>query len=388
MSSSTGVSIQIPMPNLADSISIWLEKSRQTPSDELSNFMQDLNSGSNLESWAAVNFERILPLRIPRQARAEWFDLVRNALVLVPLAMTWIAIWHASKGYRAYWPKNPGSNFLVYWEQLDGAFKLSTIAIIDGVILGAIFVMTIFSDLVNRNSSLRQELGRMHEGLIVSLERGLSSYRFLSLPELNQYASSTVQNISDAYQMVAASTQNLANTAQQSESVMVRLESIITNQFQPTAMMLDQVVQGLSSAVGTHNQLVTVVQDAQNGLSATQRQLGAYVQQMQTSFSAELTALRSGIDDMVRSAGSGSQQIVDSFGTSLDRTIQSLSKSLAQTVSDLARSSSDAADAISRAASSMTDTSDVLKSTMASVELGVQRMNADLDSIHSILRKI
>jgi hypothetical protein len=29
----------------------------------------------------------------------------------------------------------------------------------------------------------------------------------------------------------------------------------------------------------------------------------------------------------------------------------------------------------------MADTSDVLKSTMASVELGVQRMNADLDGI-------
>lgn len=382
MSNTTGVSIQTPMPHLANSISIWLEKSEQTPSDELNNFMQDLNSGTNLESWAAVNFERILPLRIPRQARAELFDMVRNALVLLPLAITWIGIWHASKGYSTYWPQNPGSNFLVYWEQLEGLGKLSTIAIIDGLILAAIFGMTIYSDRVNRNSESRQELERMHEGMIVSLERGLSSYRFLSLPELNQYASSTVQNISDAYQMVAASTQDLASTAQQSEAVMVRLESIITNQFQPTAMMLDQVVQGLSSAVGTHNQLVTVVQNAQNGLAATQQQMGAYVQQMQSSFSAELSALRSGVDDMVRNAGSGSQQIVKSFGDSLDRTIQSLSNSLAQTVNDLARSSSDAANAINNAASSMADTSDVLKSTMASVELGVQRMNADLDSIH------
>jgi len=382
MSNTTGVSIQTPMPNLANSISTWLEKSEQLPSDELSNFMQDLNSGTNLESWAAVNFERILPLRIPRQASAEVIDSFRNALVLAPLALTWIAIWKASRGYSDYYTRNEGSNFLVFWENLDSFFKLSKIAIVDGLILAAIFLMTIYSDRVNRNSESRQELERMHEGLIVSLERGLSSYRFLSLPELNQYASSTVQNISDAYQMVAASTQDLASTAQQSEAVMVRLESIITNQFQPTAMMLDQVVQGLSSAVGTHNQLVTVVQNAQNGLAATQQQMGAYVQQMQSSFNAELTALRSGVDDMVRNAGSGSQQIVRSFGDSLDKTIQSLSNSLAQTVNDLARSSSDAANAINSAAASMADTSDVLKSTMASVELGVQRMNADLDSIH------
>ena len=382
MSSTSGISLQTPMPHLANSIAMWLNKSEQTPSDELNSFMQDLNSGTNLESWAAVNFERILPLRIPRQALAETFDLIRNALVLVPLAITWMAIWKASSEYSVYYTRNEGSNFLVFWENLDGFFKLSTIAVVDGAILLAIFGMTVFSDFVNRKSGNRQELERMHEGLIVSVERGLSSYRFLSLPELNQYASSTVQNISDAYQMVAASTQDLASTAQQSEAVMVRLESIITNQFQPTALMLDQVVQGLSTAVGTHNQLVTVVQNAQNGLAATQQQMGAYVQQMQSGFSAELTALRSGIEDMVRNAGNGSQQIVQSFGDSLNRTIQTLSSSLTQTVSDLARSSSDAANAMNSAAASIADTSDVLKSTMASVELGVQRMNADLDSIH------
>ena len=380
MSNTSGISLQTPMPHLANSIAMWLNKSEQTPSDELNSFMQDLNSGTNLESWAAVNFERILPLRIPRQALAETFDLIRNALVLVPLAITWMAIWKASSEYSEYYTE--GSNFLVFWENLDGFFKLSTIAVVDGAILLAIFGMTVFSDFVNRKSSNREELERMHEGLIVSVERGLSSYRFLSLPELNQYASSTVQNISDAYQMVAASTQDLASTAQQSEAVMVRLESIITNQFQPTALMLDQVVQGLSTAVGTHNQLVTVVQNAQNGLAATQQQMGAYVQQMQSGFSAELTALRSGIEDMVRNAGNGSQQIVQSFGDSLNRTIQTLSSSLTQTVSDLARSSSDAANAMNSAAASIADTSDVLKSTMASVELGVQRMNADLDSIH------
>jgi len=371
------------MPHLATSIATWLIRSEQTPSDELNIFVQDLNSGTNLESWAAVDFERILPLRIPRQALAGLFDMIRNALVLVPLAITWIAIWSASRGYSNWYPNHPNSNFLVYWEQnLEGIFKLSYVAIIDGAILIAIFLMTIGSDLINKNSSERQELERMHEGLIVALERGLSSYRYLSLPELNQYASSTVQNISDAAQQVASSIQDLAGTAQQSEAVMVRLESIITNQFQPTAAMLDQVVQGLSAAVGTHNQLVTVVQNAQSGLATTQQQMGAYVQQMQSGFSAELTALRSGIEDMVRNAGTGSQQIVQSFGDSLNRTIQSLSNSLTQTVSDLARSSADAANAMNSAASSIADTSDVLKSTMSSVEFGVQRMNADLDSMH------
>ena len=383
MSANSTISLHTPMPNLANLINTWLSKSQQTASDELNNFIQDLTQGTNLESWAAVDFERILPLRIPRQTIAGIFDMIRNALVLVPLAITWIAIWSASRQFSDWYPANPNSNFLVFWEQnLKGIFKLSYVALIDGLILIVIFLMTIGSDLINKNSSQRQELERLHEGLIVRIERGLSTYRYLSLPELNQYASSTVQNISESAQQVASSIKDLASTANQSEAVLVRLESIITNQFQPTAVMLDQVVQGLSAAVGTHNQLVSVVQSAQNGLSTAQQQMDIFVQQMQAGFNSELLVLKSGVEDMVRNAGSGSQNIVRGFADALNQTVQALSNSFSQTVKELAQSSSETATAMNNAASSIAETSDTLKSTMSSVELGVQRMNADLDSIH------
>ena len=382
MSNNSSPTIQTPMPGLATQIGDWLNKSKQVASHELTSLISDLNSGSNLESWAAVNFDRILPLRIPKAAMAAWFDLIRNALVLMPLAVTWIAIWSASRGYSDWYPQNPSSNFLVYWEDnLPGIFKLSYVAIFDGAILLVIFGMTIFSDLINKNSKLKEELERMHEGLIVSLERGLSSYRYLSLPELNQYASRTVQDVSTAAQQVASSIQAVAKTAQESEDLMVRLESIIRNEFQPTAAMFDNVVKGLSSAIGTHNQLVTVVQNAQNGLAATQQQMGIFVQQIQSGFNTELSALRLGIEDMVKTAGSGSQQIVQEFSVALNKTIQNLSSAFSQTVNDLSKSSADASKAMGQAAGSIVDVSDVLKSTMSSVELGVQRMNVDLDAI-------
>ena len=387
MSNNSSPSVQTPMPNLANQIVDWLGKSKQKASTELTSLISDLNSGSNLESWAAVNFERILPLRIPKGAFTAWLDIIRNALVLVPLAITWIAIWSASRGYSDWYPQNPASNFLVYWENnLTGIFRLSSVAIFDGVVLLAIFGMTIASDFINRNSTKNSELERMHESLIVSLERGLSSYRYLSLPELNQYASQTVQDVSAAAQQVATSIQAVAKTAQESEDLMVRLETIIRTEFQPTAAMFDNVVKGLSSAVGTHNQLVTVVQDAQNGLATTQQQMGIFVQQIQSGFSAELSALRSGIEDMVKNAGGGSKQIVQEFGDALNKTIQNLSSTFSQTVSDLSRSSADASKAMGQAANSIVDVSDVLKSTMSSVELGVQRMNVDLDAIQRKLK--
>jgi len=387
MSNNSLSTIQTPMPKLATQIGDWLNKSKQMASDELTSLISDLNSGSKLESWAAVNFDRILPLRIPKATMAAWFDLIRNALVLMPLAVTWIAIWSASRGYSDWYPENPSSNFLVYWEDnLPGIFKLSYVAIFDGVILLLIFGMTISSDFINKNSKLKEELERMHEGLIVSLERGLSSYRYLSLPELNQYASRTVQDVSTAAQQVASSIQAVAKTAQESEDLMVRLESIIRNEFQPTAAMFDNVVKGLSSAIGTHNQLVTVVQNAQNGLAATQQQMGIFVQQIQSGFNTELSALRLGIEDMVKTAGSGSQQIVQEFGLALNKTIQNLSSTFSQTVNDLSRSSADASKAMGQAAGSIVEVSDVLKSTMSSVELGVQRMNVDLDAIQRKLK--
>lgn len=387
MSGNSLSSIQTPMPHLANQIGDWLGKSNQKASAELTSLLSDLNSGSNLESWAAVNFDRILPLRIPKAEIAAWFDIVRNALVLVPLAITWIAIWSASRGYSDWFPNNPSSNFLVYWEDnLTGIFKLSNVAIFDGVVLLIIFGMTISSDWINKNSKRKEELERLHEGLIVSLERGLSSYRYLSLPELNQYASRTVQDVSAAAQQVAMSVEAVAKTTQDSADLMARLETIIRTEFQPTAAMFDNVVKGLSAAIGTHNQLVSVVQNAQNGLVTTQQQMGIFVQQIQSGFSAELSALRLGIEDMVKTADSGSKQVVQDFGDALNRTIQSLSSTFSQTVSDLSKSSADASKAMGQAANSIVDVSDVLKSTMSSVELGVQRMNVDLDAIQRKLK--
>ena len=387
MSNNSSPSIQTPMPHLANQIGDWLGKSNQKASAELTSLLSDLNSGSNLESWAAVNFDRILPLRIPKAEIAAWFDIVRNALVLVPLAITWIAIWSASRGYSDWFPNNPSSNFLVYWENnLTGIFKLSNVAIFDGVVLLIIFGMTISSDWINKNSKLKEELERLHEGLIVSLERGLSSYRYLSLPELNQYASRTVQDVSAAAQQGAMSVEAVAKTTQDSADLMARLETIIRTEFQPTAAMFDSVVKGLSAAIGTHNQLVSVVQNAQNGLATTQQQMGIFVQQIQSGFSTELSALRLGIEDMVKTAGSGSKQVVQDFGDALNRTIQNLSSTFSQTVSDLSKSSADASKAMGQAANSIVDVSDVLKSTMSSVELGVQRMNVDLDAIQRKLK--
>lgn len=150
--------------------------------------------------------------------------------------------------------------------------------------------------------------------------------------------------------------------------------------------MFDSVVKGLSAAIGTHNQLVSVVQNAQNGLATTQQQMGIFVQQIQSGFSTELSALRLGIEDMVKTAGSGSKQVVQDFGDALNRTIQNLSSTFSQTVSDLSKSSADASKAMGQAANSIVDVSDVLKSTMSSVELGVQRMNVDLDAIQRKLK--
>lgn len=89
---------------------------------------------------------------------------------------------------------------------------------------------------------------------------------------------------------------------------------------------------------------------------------------------------------MVKTADSGSKQVVQDFGDALNRTIQSLSSTFSQTVSDLSKSSADASKAMGQAANSIVDVSDVLKSTMSSVELGVQRMNVDLDAIQRKLK--
>ena len=81
-------------------------------------------------------------------------DRVRNVLVLLPIALTWFALFEATRAYRTYIDDHPSEisqPFLLLWQRgFDGnggffASSFSKLAIIDAMIIGVIIALTFYS---------------------------------------------------------------------------------------------------------------------------------------------------------------------------------------------------------------------------------------------------
>lgn len=81
-------------------------------------------------------------------------DRIRNVLVLLPIALTWFALFESTRAYRTYIDEHPdeiSQPFLLLWQRgFDGqggffATSFSTLAIIDAMIIGVIIALTFYS---------------------------------------------------------------------------------------------------------------------------------------------------------------------------------------------------------------------------------------------------
>jgi hypothetical protein len=389
-------------PELAADIESWLSASNQSGSEVVHELIDELKSPSpDLQPWAGLNFSQVIPLRVPRERVLSIVDPLRNSLVLLPIALTWFGLWRAASAFSdASQRSTQQLNFLVYWErEMSGIFKLSNIAIIDFVLLMLIFGATVFSDYIGRNSTLRVALEAQHETLIANLERSLAQYRYLTLPELYQYASQTVTQIESATQKVDATVTSLAATASNSEAALIRVDQLFTGTIQPMLLRMDSVLTNLDSAAGIHQNLVSVVQQAQTGLSNTQASLSQTVaaietavrsstQQSQQMLSDNLTTAQQSYQSSLRSLESGLQNLILSLEQNVSNTLGDAVRTASAVLNQMSQSSSAALTSISDSAQTVADSSRDLKAVLASVEFGAKQLDLDLTSIATKLDEI
>ncbi|HRA47642.1 MAG TPA: hypothetical protein PK819_06210 [Thermomicrobiales bacterium] len=81
-------------------------------------------------------------------------DRFRNVLVLLPILLTWFALWESTRSYRSYIDAHPeeiDQPFLLLWQRGFGgtgnflSLSFSSVAIIDAMIIGIIILLTFYS---------------------------------------------------------------------------------------------------------------------------------------------------------------------------------------------------------------------------------------------------
>ena len=299
--------------NLAAMIKDWLKASGQGEAKgELLNFVNDLESASNVSVWAGVNYERILPFKAPMSKLVRILAIGRNASVFVPIAITWIALQRAAQSWTT-------DNFLKHWQNMDGFWSLDNVAKFDAFIIAILVLLTLYTGKTEEFPKGRRSLEEKYQGLIIALERDLSGYRYLSLSDINNAASDTLNSLHGATQLVEAAAQSFADSSKQAHDAIVGANDVVHRTFGPAVQRLDDTIDGLKTAVGVH------------------QDMAALVTKVQVDFATQMAALRQGVIDVLASVESRTSQIMSNVDGQVQSATSVISTSAQTAMSDMSQ---------------------------------------------------
>lgn len=200
-----------PLVNLLKSWSIQ-HKFQDDP--YVSGLLDALESEENLEVWASLDPLDYLPT--PSDKSNDIFHrlnlgltILRNALVFLPVAITWFAISKASSAFSIYTANNTltVSNFLDFWENgygvLSKEWSLSKVAILDFQIIIAIILMTISISVIERILRIRAansnaEIDEAKFQLAIQIKAYLFDHERITDVTMNQSLGRAIKQLQDS----------------------------------------------------------------------------------------------------------------------------------------------------------------------------------------------
>lgn len=150
-----------PHQVLFNSLLSWAQENDLAADPYVSGLSSAVQNRKNLPMWASLNPLEYLPHAPVQVNRALKrivliITIIRNALVFVPVALTWYAIGQAASAFATYTADNTLTvvNFLDFWENgygvLDEKWSLSSVAIFDFQIIMVIIILTIAVTLLEK----------------------------------------------------------------------------------------------------------------------------------------------------------------------------------------------------------------------------------------------
>jgi hypothetical protein len=149
-----GVKKVAPHKILLNTLQSWTQQNGLHEDPYVSKLSSALANRKNLPMWASLNPLEYLPhapanINTGLKRLVLYTTIIRNALVFVPVALTWYAIGKATSAFAVYTADNTLGvvNFLDFWENgygvLADEWSLSHVATLDFQIIMVIIFLTI-----------------------------------------------------------------------------------------------------------------------------------------------------------------------------------------------------------------------------------------------------
>jgi len=204
-----------------------------------------IDEGKNLAIWASNDVMTLLPHPDVDSVEGAIYSamvLVRNVLVFVPVALTWLAVGKATTGFSLYTAKSSAAsvvNFLQFWQNGYGViakeWTLSHVAEDDFFIIATVIILTFITPFMNRSAikkaaAFEQDALRERLSLVIEVESFLFDKRRLTPLSIDS-------SLAQSFERVVEATRNLALASKRIEIGMKALPRQIesANQMDATA---------------------------------------------------------------------------------------------------------------------------------------------------------
>jgi|GEM_PF-776341 len=177
-----------------------------------------IEEGKNLSVWASNDVMTLMPHPDVESVEGPIYSamvLVRNVLVFVPVALTWLAVGKATTGFSIYTAKSSAAsvvNFLQFWQNGYGVlakeWTLSHVAEDDFFIIATVIILTFITPFMNRSAIKKaaifeQDALRERLTLVIEVESFLFDKRRLTPLTIDSA-------LAKSFERVVEATQNLA----------------------------------------------------------------------------------------------------------------------------------------------------------------------------------
>ena len=214
---------------LGDKLLAWADKYDVASDGYVRGLYEALTNRKNLQIWASLNPIEYLPMPELKAglSMANWtrfITVLRNVLVFLPVALTWVAVGEATTAFSRYLKDNGSDivNFLDFWQNgygvLDDKWRIATVAYLDFLIIMVVIVLTLIASFFSRRVTELQIMSEKEtdrERILLSVE--IASYLFdkqkVTNVTMNQSLARALDKLLNATESIEATAKALEKTS-------------------------------------------------------------------------------------------------------------------------------------------------------------------------------
>lgn len=196
---------------LAEVVQGWAREHRATNDPYIMGLTRALLENKNLAMWSSIDPLQMLPT--PKSENQDSMfttfrrvNMVRNALVFAPVAVTWLAVGKATSAFQLFVEKNTSAtvNFLEFWQNgydvLGSEWRISRVATADFLIVLIVIALTLFSNYLGEIANRREieaerSIALERTELALAIKEYLFTKQSISRLTLNQGVATAIENL-------------------------------------------------------------------------------------------------------------------------------------------------------------------------------------------------